>query len=198
LLAGCRGGGADVSHRGAAGGAIQLVSARRIRVLDGAAAGVILVGGGGGRGAGLGIEDPETEPPQPGSGGGGSGGGILLEAPVVVMEPSTALLAAGGGGGGAGLCGARDAADAPPDGSTPLGGRCPPEPDVPPDGYTPPAGGDGAGQQPAQRGDDLGFSAGSGGGGHGRIRINSAFGTYGGEADALIRGMLTTGSVGRR
>lgn len=201
LYGGCRGGGTDPSYRGAGGGAIQLVSARRIRLLDGGAAvGVVHVGGGGGKAAHLGPPDRQDGTlPQPSGGGGGSGGALSLEAPIVSMDRSAALLAAGGGGGGGmGLCddALRDGKDAPPSPATPTGGECPAE-----DDYLPPPGGAGASAQSAQPGADCGSAspgAAGSGGGHGRIRINTGTGDYDSDPSAIVRAVLTTGSVGRR
>ncbi len=55
---------------------------------------------------------------------------------------------------------------------------------------------DGAGDEGSGDDGSVGQS-GSGGGGQGRIRVNTADGAYDGE-DAVVRGVLTTGTVGRR
>ena len=196
IVGGCPGGSTKDSYRGAGGGAMQLASARRIRVQDGV--GAIHVGGGGGMGAAIVPDEGDEETRQPSAGGGGSGGAVLLEAPAVYIEHRAALLAAGGGGGGGmALCAARNGNDATPDPSTPIGGICPAEGE-----YIPPPGGAGASAQSAQPGaevqEDRGGCGAGGGGGHGRIRINTANGDYDSGSSAVVRGVLTTGSVGRR
>jgi len=82
----------DGGAGGAGGGAIYLVSATRIEIVDTAG---INAGGGGGAGG----KQHFTFFGDAGGGGGGSGGMILLEAPSVAVAGK---LAANGGGGGEG------------------------------------------------------------------------------------------------
>ncbi|HEU4733162.1 MAG TPA: hypothetical protein VFT22_34955 [Kofleriaceae bacterium] len=201
LRGGCWGGGGTGSefqspplHRGAGGGAIQLVSGRGIHVASG---GGLHVGGGRGIAGALGTDAIPTTDPIYGPAGGGSGGGILMEAPSLTVDDGAMLLAAGGGGGGYGACSpAPDGGDAEPGAPAAPGGACPAD--------VHPAGNGGAGATTAE-GTPGGpsnisgtGSGGSGGGGLGRIRINTADGTYSAAPTALIRGATTTGMVGRR
>lgn len=196
LRGGCAGYGALAGYGGAGGGAIQLVSATKVRLLDGGSRkGIIHVGGGAGRAGTLGKDDLNDTTPMSGSGGGGAGGGILLEAPSVELDDGTALLAAGGGGGGYGACTpAPDGTDAPSGIGTPAGGACP--------GGTSPTsvGGDGATNTTGNAGGDTtkGGSAGGGGGGLGRIRVNTANGQYTQGTGTIIRGSATTGTAAKR
>lgn len=195
LRGGCQGYAATTAYVGAGGGAIQLVSNKRVRLADtGTRKGIVHAGGGSGHAGDLGkpaIDDPT---PVYGSGGGGSGGGILLEAPSVVLEDGTALLAAGGGGGGFGACAnTPNGMDAPPGIGTPSGGSCP--------SGTSPASTGGNGATSAAGGvggDTTQGSAGGGGGGLGRVRVNTADGQYTAGTGAVIRGAEATGMVGRR
>jgi hypothetical protein len=200
LRGGCEGG--DTSSQnpgaiggGAGGGAIQLVSGRAVHLIvgPGSGKGVVHVGGGHGLAGFLGSETVLPTTSVYGPGGGGSGGGILLEAPIVVLDDGAALLAAGGGGGGYGACTpAPDGADASPDAVAATGGACPAAKPAA-------AGGAGAttGDGVSGAGTDNG-SAGGGGGGLGRIRINTADGQYSAGTNSLVRGIATTGTVGRR
>jgi hypothetical protein len=129
-----------------------------------------------------------------GPAGGGSGGGILIEAPSVVLEDGAALLAGGGGAGGYGACPpGPDGADAPASMAIASGGSCPA-------GTNPTAtGGDGATTGAGATGQNsTSGSAGGGGGGLGRIRINTADGQYTAGANTLVRGVATSGVIGRR
>jgi hypothetical protein len=195
LRGGCEGGGDSPPHRGAGGGAIQLVAGRIVHVVaGGGATGIVHVGGGGGLAGVLGRVDETDTAPVWGPEGGGSGGGILIEAPNVVFDDGIALLAAGGAAGGYGACGAVvNGSDAAPNAAVPAGGRCPA-------GTTPTAaGGDGATNGTGGSGQATSVgSAGGGGGGLGRIRINTGDGQYSAGASALLRGVVTTGVVGRR
>lgn len=96
-LGGCAGAiggtGADPGGDGGlGGGALYIVSASEIQLVDGA---VINAGGGGGGGG----KKLQSQYGDAGGGGGGSGGMILLEAPRLL---SAGALAANGGGGGEG------------------------------------------------------------------------------------------------
>lgn len=195
LRGGCPGYAGLGTSPGTGGGAIQLVSAKQVVLVDtGTRKGIVHVGGGAGRGGALGRNENETPPAIYGSSGGGSGGGILIEAPSVVLEDGTALLAAGGGGGGYGACtGMANGTDAPPGVGTPNGGACPAgtsPTSIGGNGATTGAGGVG--------GDTTQGSAGSGGGGLGRIRVNTANGQYTTGTGAVVRGTETTGMVGKR
>lgn len=201
LRGGCQGGGGTGGsnpdpplHRGAGGGAIQLVSGRVVRLVS---SGVVHVGGGRGVAGALGRVSDTDASPVWGPAGGGSGGGILIESPSVVIDDGAGLIATGGGGGGYGACTpGPDGADAAPSAAIPAGGACPVG--------TKPAAAGGAGATTGTGGDggataatDQG-SAGSGGGGLGRIRINTADGLYTASVNSLLRGVATTGRVGRR
>jgi hypothetical protein len=171
-----RGGGTNPSIQ-AAGGALQLVSRTGITFESG---GGINAGGNAGSDNGS---------------GGGAGGGILLEAPLVVL-PSGGALAANGGGGGCGNTGTvtasaeagrlddQRAAGCQTDGTAGDGGR------------------GGAGSSPngtvGETISGCGVVAGSGGGGVGRIRINTADGTFAAEDGALVSPPASIGTVGTR
>jgi hypothetical protein len=192
LRGGCEGGGDIPQHRGAGGGAVQLVSGKAVHLAAGA--GVIHAGGGRSIAGALGrISDTDTTPVW-GPGGGGSGGGILLEAPSFLLDDGTALLAGGGGAGGYGACNpAPDGLDAAASAAPATGGICPA-------GTSPSSsGGDGATIGTGASGQNAaGGSAGGGAGGLGRIRINTTDGHYSVGMNCLIRGVVTTGVLGRR
>jgi hypothetical protein len=111
--------------------------------------------------------------------GAGAGGGLLLEAPRVTLNATAQLLATGGNGNGC----------------TPATTYC---------------GQGGVGASPgisAGRGGDVNYtnspsvmeiSAGSGGGGLGRIRINTVDGTYTKANTAVEAGALSTGTLATR
>jgi len=153
-LVGGSGGGAGGGgvNGGGGGGAVQLASARRIRILG---TGRIDLGGGGG-GAGDGG----------GGGGGGSGGAALLEAPEISIAEDGVLAANGGGGGGrdsetlggrgtSGRLGSSRASGGDGDSGDGVGG----------------AGGAGA-ELDGLDGTEHSSGSGGGGGGVGRIRLN--------------------------
>jgi len=196
LRGGCQGGNdaSSAPPSGAGGGAVQLVSSHSIHVIAaGASKGILHVGGGHGIAGVLGREDNTTTPVW-GPGGGGSGGGLLLEAATITLDDATALLAAGGGGGGYGACSpVPDGGDAPANTSTAAGGACPST--VKPAA----AGGDGAsaGNGAVGQAETFGGSSGSGGGGLGRIRINTVSGQMP-AGSAVLRGVTTSGTVGLR
>lgn len=83
-------GGDPGGDAGLGGGAVYIVSATQIELIDGAV--INAAGGGGGGGKKL-----QSQYGDAGGGGGGSGGMILLEAPKV--RSAGALVANGGGGG---------------------------------------------------------------------------------------------------
>ncbi len=90
LLGGMRGeNGCNSVPGGGGGGALQISAGRAISVT-----GTILAGGGGGSGG-------SSTGTCLGAAGGGSGGGILLEAPSVIVSGAVAANGGGGGGGGA-------------------------------------------------------------------------------------------------
>ena len=164
LLAGSAGGsGAVTNDVGSGGGALQLVAGKSF-TLHGAA--FVNVGGGGGAFGGLGKD---------GAGGGGSGGALLIESPVITIEGK---LAANGGGGGQGN---GDSGD-------------PGHPDQVAQGGHKAGKGDPAGNglfgvtlngADGPSSADPVTSAGSGGGGAGRIRLNTSAG------QAAITGALS-------
>jgi hypothetical protein len=200
LRGGCDGGGDLPSdpvqqHHGAGGGAIQFVAGEAFRlVATGTSKGGVHVGGGGSVAGALGRVATSDTTPVWGPGGGGSGGGLLIEAPVVILDAGTTLLAGGGGGGGYGACSpvpsGRDAAQ---DAETAEGGSCPA-------GTTPTAaGGAGAIAGDGRSGEsEASAASGGGGGGLGRIRINTSDAQYAAGPTTLVRGVVTTGLVGRR
>lgn len=130
--------------------------------------------------------------------GGGSGGGILLEAPVLTLGPQGKLLARGGAGGTSGF---------PPTGYVLDGNPIPAPPCMPTSPY---CGRGGAGAAPgvdAQAGQDSAYTnssavkameTGGGGGGLGRIRVNTLSGTYTQSGSSVAAGAITTGVVGSK
>ena len=199
LRGGCAGGGdapgsPPLIHHGGGGGAVQLVAGQAVRLLGGPGVGTIHAGGGGGPAATLGTSGPGDPTQQSEAGGGGSGGGVLIEARSVALDDATLILAGGGGGGGAGPCmPAPDGGDAQPSDVIARGGACPVGT------LHAVSGGDGATAGDGSPGAALADAAcGGGGGGLGRIRINTADGKYGAGPSTLLRGVVTTGLVGRR
>lgn len=149
LRGGCDGGNTN----GNGGGAIQLVSRSSISIL---AEGKIVANGGGGYF------------------GGGAGGGILLEAPTVVI--SGYLLANGGGGGNTMTCDSGQYGRF--DGAPALGSPFCKTPGPSPLTFGP-GGRGGAGSEPATDAEGSIWNyGGSGGGGYGRIRINTTSGDF--------------------
>jgi hypothetical protein len=170
LLGGCDSGSTDNAHPdavGAGGGAIQLVSRTRISIT-----GVVAANGSS-------------------VSGGGSGGGILIEAPSV--EVTGSVVANGGAGNSGcliGILGESGHLDASPA----LGGTC---------GDIAGSGGNGgAGAVPATDGAGVHLStsdpalAGHGGGGVGRIRINTAPGGF--HRAGLFSPNPSTGAIATR
>lgn len=156
LRGGCPGGADGLGGPGSGGGAVQISSRTAIFV-----PGIVGASGGGGCV----------------SSAGGSGGGILLEAPAVTVAGG--VFANGGGGG----CGSFSCADDGAYSTTPAPGD-----DICADGSGV-IGGDGAaGGTAATDGDDATNTvgetdrAGGGGGGLGRIRINTLDGTVAGTS----------------
>jgi len=107
------------------------------------------------------------------AGGGGGGGSILLEAPEVVLGPTTKLLTTGGNGYS--TCPSADY------GAAGVGATA---------------------TTPASKGADVqyavGASAGGGGGGLGRVRINTKTGVYTKASSTVEDAVLTTGVVSTR
>jgi hypothetical protein len=163
-LLGGGGGGGGASQAGAGtggaggggGGALQISTSGTIVI---GPTGVVTAGGGGGGGGGT----------EAGGGGGGAGGGVLLEAATIDV---TGVVAANGGGGGASNGGQPGGAGAPGATAAPGG----PDP-----GGNAERGGDG-GADDAPDGetapDEL-YNCGGGGGGVGRIRLNTRSGSAG-------------------
>jgi hypothetical protein len=163
LEGGSSGGSGAEAATGAGGGAIELVAKNSISILAG---GSIDVGGGGGNFGGTSGQEASA---------GGSGGAILLEAPSVTVA---GVLAANGGGGGQGA-GGNSGSDATANNQPATGGN---------DSTRGSFGGNGSagttiGGAPGN--DTAGSSAGAGGGGAGRIRINTA------DGDAGLQGVLS-------
>ncbi len=164
LRGGCDGG----SSNGNGGGAMQLVSRTEILIL------------GNGRVAANG---------EGGYSGGGAGGGILLEAPTVTISGN--VVANGGGGGNGIICGAGHAGllDARPAPGSPFC-RTP--------GNSPlvfgPGGSGGAGSDPPHDAEGGFYDyGGHGGGGYGRIRINTASGDF--SATGVVSPSATKGTI---
>jgi hypothetical protein len=154
LVGGSSGGGGAVGG-GAGGGGVQLTAALTLTLNTGS---YISVGGQGGPFGGIAADQN--------AGAGGSGGSILLEAPTVTVAGT---LAANGGGGG-GDYSTNGGADATPNATPAAGGAA---------GNSEGAGGAGGAAAltagaPGMTG--MGLNAGAGGGGVGRILINSTTG----------------------
>jgi hypothetical protein len=178
LRRGCDGGlggelgAGGLSVAGAGGGAIQISSRGRIRLIGGA----IDAGGGGAR-----VYQLETGATSISGGGGGAGGTILLEAPEVSLESVFVVLNVYGGGGSAAGLGLGEGSD----GLVPSGGR---------GGVAPGVAGGGRGgteASPPDPGQNAGSSAADGGGGGGAVgivRINTASGTAAIQPGLVIHG----------
>ena len=171
LRFGCPGGagGGNLGGLGGrAGGALQIAAKTRVDVT-----GWITANGGGGAG-GWSSADCTGDPCSTGGGGGGTGGVILIESPIIDVDPDGLICAVGGAGGSGGL--GTNTSPAPPGGtSITCTGGAPGELMAP--------GGKGGDLVPPGIGFDstqLGKSAGGGGGSVGRIRINATEPTLGG------------------
>lgn len=193
LRGGCAGYATIDSSRGAGGGAIQLVANEEVHLVNAAGnLGIIDAGGGGGaHGMPLGHVDTSDSTPIYPPGGGGSGGGVLIETGKLILDGGTAITAGGGGGGGYGACTpSPHGADATPSG-TASGGAC--------GANTRPAssGGAGATTGAGDVGGDCNETntgeAGSGGGGLGRIRINTRDGSAMTGVGTILRADRTSG-----
>lgn len=169
LVAGSAGGSGTLVSDGHGGGAIQLVAGGTITLKAGA---YINVGGAGGSFGGAATYHQEA-------GAAGSGGAILLEAPSVIVEGT---LSANGGGGGQGFGDSGEAGH--PSDTAAAGGQ------KLIDLAIPSPGGSGSSLavidgQPGTYTKD--FPASGGGGGAGRIRINTANG------NATLSGVVSPG-----
>jgi hypothetical protein len=171
-------GGCDSAGANTGGGAVQLSSRAGVTVT-----GTINVHGG----AAYLVQDAML--------GGGAGGGVLLEAPTVELGAGAALVA-NGGGGASGLSGASISLTL----AASQGGAC-----DPPSIFCG-AGGNGAavlsaaatGAAASYNAPATPISAGGGGGGLGRIRINTADGTYTKASSAIEAGSGSTGKLATR
>ncbi len=154
LLAGSAGGNGGLTSDGTGGGALQLVAGTSFTLHAGA---YINAGGGGGSFGGQGLVS---------SGGGGSGGAILIESPIVKVDGA---IGANGGGGGQGNGDTGE--DGQPDVLAKGGHQS--------KGSEGPPGGDGsfdADVDGATGVSSTDYGASGGGGGAGRIRINTTSG----------------------
>lgn len=152
LVGGSAGGSAALSLSGGGGGAIQLVGGKSFRI---AASGSVSAGGGGGHFWGAVTSQHAA--------GGGSGGAILIESPNVQIA---GIVAANGGGGGASAIAEHGTASA-----TAAAGSS---------GPAGSAGGNGSAGDDPKGGNAVRAApsnAPGGGGGAGRIRINSLTGS---------------------
>jgi hypothetical protein len=169
---GCVAAACASGYGGGGGGALALVAGRAFTLTQG---GELNVGGGGGGGGQNGVS---------GGGGGGSGGAILIEAASVAIAETARLIAGGGGGGGI--------AESDPATARGAGGVA---------GETGAAGGAGlvtGGQgavagASAATGNDGASGASGGGGGLGRLRINSPSGSV--TVPASTSAKVTQGKV---
>jgi hypothetical protein len=167
-----RGGGNSASPSPVGGGAIQLVSRTRIAVEGGSL-------DAGGQAGDIGQ-------------GGGAGGGILLEAPAVLVAAAGAV-AANGGGGGCGLSSANPAEDGRLDDRRAAGCQ---SADSNGDGG---AGGAGDETGAGQAGESISCGlSGAGGGGVGRIRINTKGGNFAPTGGAIVSPPASVGTVAVR
>jgi len=155
-LVGGSAGGAGATNAGSGGGAVQLVAQGTLTI---SAGGVITVGGAGGGFGGVASDQNSSA--------GGSGGAILLEALTVTVAGTLAANGGGGGGDYTKPAGADATADANPApgaaGGTEEGAGG--------------AGGAGATTDGSAGSVSTGLNAGAGGGGVGRILINSKTGS---------------------
>jgi hypothetical protein len=175
LVGGCEGGHspAAIGGGGHGGGAIQLMSRTSISIT-----GAIVVDGGSSQG----------------SSGGGAGGGILVEAPTVAIADGAMLLARGAGGAAANTLPVAPTLD----GSSPPGGVC-----TGPSEYCSDGGNGAPGNRaglsivlPANMGlPNPTTYSGGGGGGIGRIRVNTADGTFTPSGSAILVGIQTNGTM---
>lgn len=155
---------------GAGGGAVQLVSRTRI-VVDG------IVDVKGWNGDWTDYEITQSQISYMGTGG-GAGGAILLEAPVIMLDVNAHLNALGGNGAQCLLT----------DGHCPSAGM----------GARPGVAATPAANAAACIGDGTPLTTGGGGGGLGRIRINTADGTYTKASSAVEDGIVSSGIIRTR
>lgn len=174
------GSGASGGVGGAGGGAIQIAAGRAVYLGGGMQPGGVNAGGcGGSRGIGSGGSGS-------GGGGGGSGGAILIESPTIEFRANGGLAANGGGGGSF-------ATSAPlsDDGSNASLST-----------MRAPGGLDGGGHGGAAgatlgESSDFGSTPGGGGGGVGRVRLNSANGATLPASYILSPGFNDTNALGQ-
>jgi len=177
LRGGCPGGmvqfGAVVQsycYGGAGGGAMQLVSRTRV-LIDG----IVSVAGSAGDATEYEIAQGVYSYMHT---GGGAGGALLIEAPAVTLDVNARLNVLGGNGFACLLadahCPAAGMAARPGVASTP------------------------AANAPTCIGDGIPLTTGGGGGGMGRIRINSADGTYTKASSAVEDGLVSSGMIETR
>ena len=188
LQGGCASGGVDVfdppdvstysSIGSTGGGAVQLVSRHQI-VINGA---VDVRGTSGiGEQCGTGLGSCNW--------GGGGGGSALLEAPVVTIAASGSLIAKGGSGWYCGMASELDNTAAPASCGANLGTSYGASTVVP--------GGNGD-DYPGVPQDGMRVETGPGGGGVGRVRINTATGTYTKDSTSVEAAKVTVGMLPTR
>lgn len=171
LRGGCSGGSVEGPYYpGSGGGALQMSSSTRI-VVDGT------ITARGGNGSNFDVGDSQQPDPHQAASGGGSGGAVLLEAPVVALGANAQLLAFGGDGGA--LCTTTSAVCGAPGRGAHNGTPATP-------------GGDIAAND---CGTSLYRTAGGGGGGLGRVRINTRDGSYMKASSTLEDAVVSTGTI---
>lgn len=185
-LTGGGGGGAGDDSSGAVGGggggAVQITSLQSISVVSPSPADTADIWA-----PGAGGKAPSTA--NAGGGGGGAGGAILLEAPTVTVTNGRLTVAGGGGAGGRTTGANADGTYGRHDGVPAAGGAG--------DGFGG-AGGAGATNSAMAAngtGGNMLDGTGAGGGGLGKIRVNTRSGTWTVPGGSLAVGDLTTGTL---
>jgi hypothetical protein len=174
LRGGCDGGGVDdnneavVFQRVGAGGGAVQLVSRTKIVVEGVISAV----------GGPGDADRYEQTELAVLGGGGAGGGILLEAPTVELAANSQLLAFGGDGASA--CGAPNINCSQAGKGARSGTSATPGVDI----------------NCVSNG--LPTASGGGGGGLGRVRINTASGSYTKSSSSIEQGSLTSGTISTR